>query len=453
MEYIESVNPYDGEPLEKYRMFSDGDIRTVLEKADLTFKSWKNEPVEYRSGLLKKLAKALLKNKKKYAQLMSKEMGKPLSQGVAEIEKCAWACDFYAKNAAEFLADDLIDTEAKESFISYDPIGCVLAIMPWNFPFWQVIRFAAPTLAAGNTVILKHASNVPGCGLALQELFKLAGYPEGSFQFILADHKQLESIIGNPVVQGVTLTGSEKAGRAIAAQAGKHLKKSVMELGGNNACIVWEDAKLDSYMDTMVMARMQNTGQSCIAAKRFIVLEEIYDEFLMKFLNKVQTLKFGDPLDKQTDIGVMAREDLAKTLAQQVKESVDKGAKVLYGNNRRGAYYEPTVLTGVVPGMPAFDEELFGPVAAIVKAKDREESIALAANSKFGLGSMLFTEDIRSARKIIGDIPDGAFFINEMVKSDPRLPFGGTKASGYGRELSMEGVLEFVNKKTVYIKK
>tara|TARA_R110000868_G_scaffold32516_5_gene118271 strand:+ start:45340 stop:46701 length:1362 start_codon:yes stop_codon:yes gene_type:complete len=453
MEYIESVNPYNGKSLEKYKMFSDRDIKGVLDKTELVFESWKNESVEYRSGLLKNLGKALLKNKETYAQLMSKEMGKPVSQGVAEIEKCAWACDFYAKNAVEFLADDLIETEADESFISYDPIGCVLAIMPWNFPFWQVIRFAAPTLTAGNTVILKHASNVPGCGFALQELFKAAGYPEGSFQFILANHEQLESIIGNSIVQGVTLTGSEKAGRSIAAQAGKHLKKSVMELGGNNACIVWEDADLDTYMETMVMARMQNTGQSCIAAKRFIVLETIYEEFLMKFRNKVEALKSGDPLDKQTEIGVMAREDLAKTLAQQVKDSETKGAKVLFGNKRSGAYYEPTILVNVVPGMPAFDEELFGPVAAIVKAKDRAEAIALAANSTFGLGSMLFTEDIESARKIIGEIPDGAFFINEMVKSDPRLPFGGTKASGYGRELSMEGMLEFVNKKTVYIKK
>jgi succinate-semialdehyde dehydrogenase/glutarate-semialdehyde dehydrogenase len=452
MEYIESVNPYNGKALEKYNTFSDRDIKTVLDKAEGVFQSWKNESVEHRSGLLKNLGKALLKNKEVYAQLMTKEMGKPISQGLSEIEKCAWACDFYAKNAVQFLADDLIDTEAEESFISYDPIGCVLAIMPWNFPFWQVIRFAAPTLTAGNTVILKHASNVPGCGMALQELFKTAGYPEGSFQFILADHKQLESIIGNSVVQGVTLTGSEKAGRAIAAQAGKQLKKSVMELGGNNACIVWEDADLDTYMDTMVMARMQNTGQSCIAAKRFIVLEAIYDEFIMKFRNKIQTLKSGDPMDKQTDIGVMAREDLAVTLSKQVQDSINKGAKVLYGNNRNGAYYEPTILTDVVPGMPAFDEELFGPVAAIVKAKDRTEAIALAANSKFGLGSMLFTEDIESAREIIGEIPDGAFFINEMVKSDPRLPFGGTKASGYGRELSMEGMLEFVNKKTVYIK-
>ena len=453
MEYIESVNPYNGKPLEKYSIFTDNDIDKVLVKSDQVFQSWKNESVEHRSGLLKKLAKRLLDNKKSYAQLMSKEMGKPIIQGIAEIEKCAWACDFYAKNAVRFLADDLIDTEADESFISYDPIGCVLAIMPWNFPFWQVVRFAAPTLTAGNTVILKHASNVPGCSLALQELFLSAGYPEGSFQSVIADHQQLESIIGNSIVQGVTLTGSEKAGRAIAAQAGKHLKKCVMELGGNNACIVWEDADLDKYMDTMVMARMQNTGQSCIAAKRFIVVEAIYEEFLRKFSNKILTLKSGDPLDKHTNIGVMAREDLAKTLAQQVNDSLDKGAQVSVGNKRDGAYYEPTVLTGVVPGMPAFDEELFGPVAAVVKAKDRMEAIVMAANSKFGLGSMLFTEDIKSARKIIGDIPDGAFFINEMVKSDPRLPFGGTKASGFGRELSMEGILEFVNKKTVYIRK
>lgn len=453
MEYVESVNPYDGTPMEKYRIFSEEDIVKVVERAGKVFQNWKNESVEYRSGLLKKLATALLKDKKAYARLMSKEMGKPIKQGIAEIEKCAWACKFYAKNAEGFLADDLIDTEADESFISYDPIGCVLAIMPWNFPFWQVIRFAAPTLTAGNTVILKHASNVSGCAVALQELFLSVGYPEGCFQFIIADHQRLESVIENSIVQGVTLTGSEKAGRAIAALAGRHLKKCVMELGGNNACIVWEDADLDKYLDTMVMARMQNTGQSCIAAKRFIVVEAIYEEFLMKFSDRIRALKSGDPLDKHTDIGVMAREDLAKELAQQVSGSLEKGAKVEVGNKRDGSYYEPTVLTDVVPGMPAFEEELFGPVAAVVRAKDRNEAVALAANSNYGLGAMLFTKDIKSARKIIGDIPDGAFFINEMVKSDPRLPFGGTKASGFGRELSMEGILEFVNKKTVYIRK
>lgn len=453
MEYVESVNPYDGTPMKKYRIFSEEDIVKVVERAGKVFQNWKNESLEYRSGLLKKLATALLKDKKAYARLMSKEMGKPIKQGIAEIEKCAWACKFYAKNAEGFLADDLIDTEADESFISYDPIGCVLAIMPWNFPFWQVIRFAAPTLTAGNTVILKHASNVSGCAVALQELFLSVGYPEGCFQFIIADHQRLESVIENSIVQGVTLTGSEKAGRAIAALAGRHLKKCVMELGGNNACIVWEDADLDKYLDTMVMARMQNTGQSCIAAKRFIVVEAIYEEFLMKFSDRIRALKSGDPLDKHTDIGVMAREDLAKELAQQVSGSLEKGAKVVVGNKRDGSYYEPTVLTDVVPGMPAFEEELFGPVAAVVRAKDRNEAVALAANSNYGLGAMLFTKDIKSARKIIGDIPDGAFFINEMVKSDPRLPFGGTKASGFGRELSMEGILEFVNKKTVYIRK
>ncbi|MEZ4971540.1 MAG: NAD-dependent succinate-semialdehyde dehydrogenase [Flavobacteriaceae bacterium] len=453
MEYVESVNPYDGKPMEKYRTFSEEDIDKVVERAGQVFQSWKNESVEHRSGLLKKLATVLLRNKKAYARLMSKEMGKPVKQGIAEIEKCAWACDFYAKNAEGFLGDDLIDTEADESFISYDPIGCVLAIMPWNFPFWQVIRFAAPTLTAGNTVILKHASNVPGCAVALQELFLSAGYPEGCFQFIIADHRLLGSVVGNSIVQGVTLTGSEKAGRAIAALAGRHLKKCVMELGGNNACIVWEDADLDKYMDTMVMARMQNTGQSCIAAKRFIVVEAIYEEFLLKFSDRIQALTSGDPLDKHTDVGVMARGDLAKELAQQVSDSLEKGAKVMVGNKRDGSYYEPTVLIDVVPGMPAFDEELFGPVAAVVRAKDKKEAVELAVDSKYGLGSMLFTKDIKSARKIIGDIPDGAFFINEMVKSDPRLPFGGTKASGFGRELSMEGILEFVNKKTVYIRK
>src|SRR5690606_5678061 len=367
--------------------------------------------------------------------------------------KCVWGCDFYAKNAVHFLSDELIETEAEESFISYDPIGCVLAVMPWNFPFWQVIRCAAPALTAGNTLILKHASNVPGCAVALQELFIRAGYPEGCFQVVLADHDQLETILESPIVQGVSLTGSEKAGREIAGRAGKHLKRSVMELGGNNACVIWEDADLDKYLDTMVNARMQNTGQSCIAAKRFIVVEAIYGEFLMRFRNKVKSLRSGDPLDGNTHIGVMARTDLAKTLSQQVEASIAMGAEVDFGNARKDAYYEPTILTGVKPGMPAFDEELFGPVAAVIKAKDRKEAISLAASSKYGLGTMLFTEDIASARKIIGEIPDGAFFINEMVKSDPRLPFGGTKASGYGRELSMEGMLEFVNKKTVYIGK
>lgn len=453
MEYIESINPYTGETLNKYKMLSDKEISVVLDNAGGCYQEWKEESVEHRAALLKKISSLLLKKKENYAMLMSKEMGKPLKQGISEIEKCAWACDFYAKNAVQFLSDDLIETDADESFISYDPLGCILAVMPWNFPFWQVIRFAAPTLTAGNTVLLKHASNVPGCATVLQELFLEAGYPEGCFQRIFVGHGQLDSIVANPIVQGVTLTGSEKAGRAIAAMAGKNLKKTVLELGGNNACIVWEDADLDLYMDTMVMARIQNTGQSCIAAKRFIVVDEIYSEFLMRFRDKISTLKVGDPLEMDTEIGVMAREDLAVDLSQQVSDSIDLGAKVYYGNKREAAFYEPTILTEVTPGMPAFDEELFGPVASVIKASNRRDAIGLAMESKFGLGTMLFTQDTDAAMDCISDIPDGAFFINELVKSDPRLPFGGTKASGYGRELSMEGMLEFVNKKTVYLKK
>ncbi|GGW34658.1 NAD-dependent succinate-semialdehyde dehydrogenase [Arenibacter certesii] len=453
MEYIKSINPYNNQLLEKYKPFTDTDIALVLNRAETAFLEWKKESIEKRVELLQNLADLLLENKERYSVLMAREMGKPVSQAVAEVEKCAWACEFYAGNAVDFLADDLIETEAGESFISYDPIGSVLAIMPWNFPFWQVIRCAAPTLTAGNTLILKHASNVPGCAMALEELFLSAGFPEGCFQVILADHKQLEVVMQSDIVQGVSLTGSEKAGRAIASLAGKNLKKSVMELGGNNACVVWEDADLDKHLDTMVSARMQNNGQSCIAAKRFIVVEEIYEEFLSKFRDKIKALKSGDPLDSKIDIGVLAREDLGNDLAKQVDRSIELGAKVELGNSRDGAYYEPTILTGVKPGMPAFDEELFGPVAAVIKAKDRGDALALATKSRFGLGTMLFTEDLENALQAIGEIPDGAFFVNEMVKSDPRLPFGGTKASGYGRELSLEGIMEFVNKKTVFIGK
>lgn len=453
MEYLRSVNPYNGKQLGEYKLFSVQEVEGVLENADRAFGEWRGQSVEDRVALLRNLGKELWKGREKLGKLMAQEMGKPISQGIAEVEKCVWACDFYVKNAVRFLSDELIETEAMESFVSYDPIGCILAIMPWNFPFWQVIRCAAPTLTAGNTIILKHAGNVTGCAMALQGLFDRAGYPKGCFQVVVVGHKQLETVLKSPVVQGVSLTGSEKAGRVVAGLAGKYLKRSVMELGGNNACVVWDDADLDKYLDIMVNARMQNNGQSCIAAKRFIVVEAIYEEFLTRFRNKVRSLRSGDPLDENIDIGVMAREDLAKTLARQVKNSIAMGAEVDYGNARKGTYYGPTILTGVKPGMPAFEEELFGPVAAVVKAKDNRDAIALAVRSRYGLGTMLFTRDVTSARKIIGEIPDGAFFINEMVKSDPRLPFGGTKASGYGRELSMEGMLEFVNKKTVYIGK
>ena len=454
MKDIQSKNPYNGDIIETYSKDTESTITAKLDKAMSIETSWANMPIENRCELLtKKVAAMLLERKEEYAELITKEMGKPISQSIAEIKKCAWACDFYALNAEDLLADELIDTDADESFISNDPLGCILGIMPWNYPFWQVIRFAVPTLTAGNTALLKHAQNVTGCSIAIEKLFLDAGYPEGCFQSIKAEHEEIEKLIAHDGVKAVTLTGSEKAGKSIARIAGENLKKTVLELGGNNACIVWEDADLERHMDTMVNARMQNTGQSCIAAKRFIVCEDIYDLFLAQFTEKVKSLKIGDPMQKDTFIGVMAREDIAKTLQDQIDASIKKGAKVILGNKRDGAFFSPTILTDVTVDMSVFKEETFGPVAAIIKVKDRKEAISMAANSRLGLGSMLFTEDIDGAMNVISDIPDGSFFVNDMVKSDPRLPFGGTKASGYGRELSREGILEFVNKKTVYIKK
>ncbi|QCX01978.1 NAD-dependent succinate-semialdehyde dehydrogenase [Aggregatimonas sangjinii] len=450
---IETKNPADGTLLKTYEEHTAKELKVILGKADEVFTSWKSTEIAERTELLQNAANILGERKQDFSELMTKEMGKPISQSIAEIEKCIWACEFYAVNAEDFLADELIDTYAEESFISYDPLGCILGIMPWNFPFWQVIRFAAPTLTAGNTILLKHAANVTGCAFALQQLFEEAGYPKGCFQTIVAGHDDIEKLIANDSLKAVTLTGSEKAGKAVAAIAAKHLKKSVLELGGNNACVIWEDADLKNYIEVMVNARMQNNGQSCIAAKRFIVVDAIYDEFLKQFERAVSKLQKGDAMQKEAYITVLATSDIADTVEKQVNDSIAMGARVHFGNTRDHTYFEPTILTEVVAGMPVFDQEVFGPVAAVIRAKDRDDAIALATNSRFGLGTMLFTEDIAAARKTIGSIPDGSFFINDMVKSDPRLPFGGTKASGYGRELSQEGIMEFVNKKTVYIKK
>lgn len=452
MSTIKTTNPYNQKELATYHHHTDGEIDRKLQDADTAFKEWRAKPIAERVGLLGDLKEQLESNKKDLATLITREMGKPIKESIAEIEKCAWLCDFYAVNAENFLADALIETDARESFISYDPLGVILAIMPWNYPFWQVFRFAVPTLTAGNTAVLKHASITTGCALKIQELFEAAGYPKACFQTLLADHDQVEKVLSNDIVKAVSLTGSEKAGAKIAEIAGRNLKKSVLELGGNNACAVWEDADLDRYMPTMVNARMKNAGQSCIAAKRFIVVEEIYDQFLDQFKSKVAELKSGDPMDSDTDIATLADIKFIDTLKDQVRKSLDKGAKVHYGNNTDKAFYQPTVITDVKPGMPLFDEEVFGPIAAVIKVKDRAEAITLASDSRFGLGTMLFTEDIAEARKQIGKIPDGGFHINELSKSDPRLPFGGTKKSGYGRELSKEGMLEFVNVKTVYVK-
>ncbi|MGJ8549200.1 NAD-dependent succinate-semialdehyde dehydrogenase [Winogradskyella wichelsiae] len=451
MSTIETSNPYNGNSLKSYKLDSKASIDKKLNLANETFADWKQYEIEERIDLLKSLADELHQNKNNLSKLMTDEMGKPILESKAEIEKCIFLIDFYIKNGDQFLEDDLIDTDANESFISYDPMGCILAVMPWNFPFWQVIRFAVPTLTAGNVALLKHASNVTGCAVAIEKLFRDAGFPEGCFQTLITDHKTIETIMSNDIVKAVSLTGSEKAGRKIAELAGKNLKPSLLELGGNNACIILEDADLDKHIGTMVKARMQNAGQSCIAAKRFIVVEAIYDQFLEKFTTKVKSLKLGNPMEEGTTVSCLAREDLAETLEQQVKKSIDLGAKVFYGNKRDGAFYEPTILTEVTPKMPVFKEETFGPIAAIIKVKNEDEAYKMASDSQFGLGTMVFTKDYDAATDRITEIEDGGFFINEMVKSDPRLPFGGTKISGYGRELSKEGMLAFVNKKTVYI--
>ncbi|TPN84438.1 NAD-dependent succinate-semialdehyde dehydrogenase [Aquimarina algicola] len=449
---IRTIYPFTGEILKEYKRFTEEQVIETINKSAEIFQTWKSISLDKRINKLNNLKKTLEEQKEQCANFITHEMGKPYKESIAEIEKCIWLIEFYKENAIQFLSDDIIKTEAQESFISYDPMGVILAIMPWNYPFWQVLRFAIPTLTAGNTVLVKHADNVTGCALAIQRVFETAGYQEGCFQTVLVSHKQVRSIIENKNIKAVTLTGSEKAGKAISKITGEHLKKTVLELGGNNACIIWEDADLDKYIKTIVNARMQNAGQSCIAAKRFIIVEEIYDEFVEKFKSELQKLRFGAPTDPKTEISTLAKEDFVKELQEQINESLKMGAKVVIGNKYKKAFFEPTIIENVTPGMPVFDEEVFGPVAAFTKAEDREHSIQLASQSKFGLGTMLFTEDIENARKQIDKIEDGAFFINEMVKSDPRLPFGGTKNSGYGRELSKEGILEFVNKKTVYVR-
>ena len=450
---FKSINPHNSKEIATYKEHSEKEVHDILEKSRVAFETWREVPVKERCKLLVNAGGVLRNNIEKYANTMTLEMGKPISEARGEINKCAWVCDFYAENAERFLADEMIETDAFESFVSHDPIGTVLAIMPWNFPYWQVFRFAAPTLAAGNTGLLKHAPNVFGCATHIEEIFLEAGFPDGVFQNLFIHHDKTEKIISNDIIKAVTLTGSERAGKSVGELAGKYLKKSVLELGGNNAFIVLEDADIEQAVKTGITARMMNSGQSCIAAKRFILVGDAYDKFLPPFIEGVKSIKKGEPTTDATEIGPLARKDLADQLHEQLMKSVKKGAKIEAGGKQDGAFHEPTVLSGVKPGMPVFDEETFGPVAAIIRAKDVDEAFELAADSKYGLGVSLFTSDIENARRHISRVPDGAFFINELVKSDPRLPFGGTGKSGYGRELSREGIHEFVNKKTVYIKK
>ncbi|QHI38440.1 Succinate semialdehyde dehydrogenase [NAD(P)+] Sad [Kordia antarctica] len=450
---FKSINPYNGEEVGSYTALSEDELNEKLNRSQIAFKSWKNVSITERCQLIKKAGQVLRDNVEEYAKMITLEMGKPISESRGEVNKCALVCDYYADNAKSFLADEIIETDASLSFVKHDPIGTVLAIMPWNFPFWQVFRYAAPTLIAGNTGLLKHAPNVFGSAKLIEEVFTKAGVPKDVFQNLIVHHDQTENIISHDAVRAVTLTGSERAGSAVAEIAGKHIKKTLLELGGNNAFIVWEDADIDSAVKTAITARMLNCGQSCIAAKRFILLEAIYDEFVTKFTKAVRDLTSGDPLDETTKVGPLARKDLADELNKQVKKSIKLGAELLLGGNQKDCYHEPTILGNVTPGMPAFDEETFGPVAAMIKAKDIEHAFALSEQSKYGLGVTVCTKNIEKAIEYADKVSDGAYFINELVKSDPRLPFGGTKKSGYGRELSKDGILEFVNRKTVYVKK
>ncbi|WP_075351247.1 NAD-dependent succinate-semialdehyde dehydrogenase [Algoriphagus marinus] len=449
---FKSINPYNGAVVGQYQAQSESEVNLMLQKAADAFSSWRKVPIESRAAMMVKAGTVLRDNVEEYAQMITLEMGKPISESRAEVNKCAWVCDYYAENASAFLKDEVIATDAQKSMVKHDPIGCVLAIMPWNFPFWQVFRFAAPTLMAGNTGMLKHASNVFGCAKQIESVFLKAGFPEGVFQNLIVHHDLTETIVSHPAIKAVTLTGSERAGTAVGEIAGRHLKKSLLELGGNNAFIVWEDADIDQAVKTALAARMLNCGQSCIAAKRFILLEGIYEEFVSKFTAGVKELKSGDPMAEDTKVGTLARKDLAEELQSQVQKSIAAGAKLLLGGKQENCYHEPTILGEVKPGMPAFDEETFGPLAAMIRAKDEQDAFRLSELSNYGLGVTVCTTNIEKALSMSGEVSDGAYFINELVKSDPRLPFGGTKNSGYGRELSKDGMMEFINRKTIYIK-
>jgi succinate-semialdehyde dehydrogenase/glutarate-semialdehyde dehydrogenase len=432
------------------------EVNNIINSTNIAFEEWKETSFKFRSELMMKAANLLREKKEEYSRLMTLEMGKPIAQSRAEVDKCAWVCEYYAENAEKFLSDDIIQTDASKSFVTFQPLGIVLAVMPWNFPFWQVFRFAAPGLMAGNAGILKHASNVSGCALAIEEVFREAGFPENLFRTILVPSSKMEDVIRNEKIKAVTLTGSVPAGKAVAKTAGSVLKKTVMELGGSDPYVILEDADLEMAADTCVTARLINAGQSCIAAKRFIVVEKVYDEFEKLFVDKMKSKRMGDPFDESNHIGPQASVSLRDELHQQVEKSIKLGAKLLLGGkipDMKGAWYPPTILSNVKKGMPAYDEELFGPVAALIKSKDETEAIQIANDSVFGLGAAVFTRDNKRGEDLAKEkLQAGCCFVNAFVKSDPRLPFGGIKDSGYGRELSSFGIREFVNIKTVYIK-
>jgi succinate-semialdehyde dehydrogenase/glutarate-semialdehyde dehydrogenase len=452
---IKAINPVNGEVFASYDEMTPTVVGAIINEVHEAVLKWRRTSFAERATLMRAAAQILRGSAGEYARLMAQEMGKPVRDGVAEVEKCASSCDFYADHAARFLAREPISTEAHNSFVTFNPLGVVLAVMPWNFPFWQVFRFAAPGVMAGNAAVLKHASNVPGCALAIEDVFRRAGFPENLFRTLMIGSSQVASVIEHPLVRAVTLTGSGPAGRAVAGKAGQMLKKTLLELGGSDPYLVLEDADLELAATVSTRGRLINAGQSCIAAKRFIVAEKVRRPFEELFVQKMSAFKTGDPLKEDTQIGPLARHDLRDELHRQVEATIAAGARCLLGGtipNDPGAYYPPTVLTDVRRGMPAYKEELFGPVAAIISVKDEEEAIATASDSVFGLGGGIITRDLARGEHIAAErIESGCVFVNEAVRSDPRLPFGGVKESGYGRELSDYGIKEFVNIKTVYV--
>jgi len=451
---IASINPATGETLRTFEPLSEDQIEEKLERATETFRSCRRTPFAERARRMTQVAEILEKDRDRFGRIMTTEMGKPLVAAVGEAVKCAWACRYYAEHAERLLADEIVETNASRSYVHYQPLGPVLAVMPWNFPFWQVFRFAAPALMAGNVGLLKHASNVPQCALEIEDIFLRAGFPEGAFQTLLISSGQVRRVLDDPRIRAATLTGSEPAGSQVAAQAGRQIKKTVLELGGSDPFVVMPSADLEAAARTAVQARTINNGQSCIAAKRFIVSEQIAEEFEGRFVRGMEELRVGDPLEAETDVGPLATAEILETLDQQVRESVAAGARLLAGGRRLeqpGNYYAPTVLAGIPEQAPAYREELFGPVAALFRVRDLDGAIRLANATDFGLGASVWTRDPAERARFIDEIEAGMVFFNGMVVSDPRLPFGGVKHSGYGRELGVHGIREFVNIKTVWI--
>ncbi len=453
---IKSINPVTGKIVKTYNSLSEKGVEKIINAVDKSWHHWRQTSFVERAANMQNLASLLRSKQEELALLMALEMGKVLREGKAEIEKCAWVCEYYAANAESFLENEFIQTEAKKAFVTYQPLGTILTVMPWNFPFWQVFRFAAPTIMAGNTAILKHASNIPGCAVAIEDLFREAGFPENVFRTLLIGSCQVEIVIRHQAVKAVSLTGSTPAGKSVAAVAGSVLKKCVLELGGSDPYLILEDADLETAARSCATSRLLNAGQSCIAAKRFIVVNKVYSEFLEYFTHEMNRAHFGDPRNQESTMGPLARMDLRDELHQQVVISVKKGAEIVLGGeipNRKGAFYPPTILENVKPGMPAYDEELFGPVASVIRVKDEQEAIKVANDTEFGLGAAVFTRDLKNGEHIAEKLLDaGCCFVNDFVKSDPRLPFGGIKTSGFGRELSTHGIKEFMNVKTVVVK-